>query len=275
MDAACGEAVVGEEAVDGGWFDTGDGEVSKSAIGFIGLPDEEVVAGEELAEVVGVAQGFDGSVGGFTVDIGEDDEGLSVADEGAPAIDDDLLSGGRDDLDGGFPVAGGRHGEADIDAGCGWGWRDVDLEVTEEGFGEGVAIEVAHFFSLDEDAVAAVIGAVPRSFGSMDGVAGACSGAGDVIGGGVALEGGFLAVVIGSGDPDLGGLDGVVIESGGIGEADAEAMLGLFFGDVSNGELDAGWCSSDEEAFASEGLSAGVEAEAVVSFPEGSEAVGV
>lgn len=127
----------------------------------------------------------------------------------------------------------------------------------------GSAVVVADFFGFDEDAVAAVVGAVPGSVGAIDGIAGEAAGAGEIIGAGIAAEGGFFAEVIGSDDPDFGVLDGVVIETAAIREADAKAVFSGRFGDGGDVQFDLWRGAVDEEAMAADGLASGVDEELI------------
>ena len=64
------DPVIGEEASESRSLETRDGEHLVPAVGFVRLPHEEVVAGNELTKVVDVSEGFDGASSGFAMNIG-------------------------------------------------------------------------------------------------------------------------------------------------------------------------------------------------------------
>ena len=239
-------------AIKGRPLDARNGEVTDAAMGEVGLKDEGVVSGLQCSEIVAVGDGFGGSIGGFEVDRGEGDKAVAVDDERSPGIENNLIAGFGDDLDVGEPVAFFGAAEGDVYAGVRLG-EDADAESSEVGFFEGIALQVAHFVGFDEDTIATVVGAIPRAVGSVDSVAGEAGGAGVVVGAGVAEEGGFLAEVIGSDDPDLGVLDGFVVEPGAVVETDAEAMLIGGTGDVADGKFNTWRLAFDLESVGAEG----------------------
>ena len=170
--AVDGSAIVGEEAGEAGGFEAGDGEEQLSAVGLIGFPNEEVVAGDELTEVVGEGEWFGGTAGGLAMNIRQSHEGGAIDDERTGAVDDHLLAGFADDFDGGLPVAGFAHGDGDVDAGVGGWGGDADFKAAEGSVVEAVALQVADLVVLDENEVAAVVESVPGAAGAIDRVTG-------------------------------------------------------------------------------------------------------
>lgn len=85
----------------------------------------------------------------------------------------------------------------------------------------------------------------------------------------------MFAEVVATDDPDSGLLDGVVIESSGVGEEERKAVLVLFGGDVSDGKFNLRRVAGHAESLAGEGLTARMDAEGILTLGQLTEAVEV